>query len=602
MVLRDQSWRAMHGLYEGLQNQTPAESTVEQQVRDFYYTGIQYDEFEEIHLLQVNELLAKIDAAKNASQLSHVLGTLHAQGITGLWSVYVDSDHDDGKKHVLHFHQSGLTLPERDYYLEDSEKMQSIRDSYKTHTGKVYAFFPELAGSATAHWDALIKLETEIAEISRPSADLRDVEKNYHKTALDDLKKTNDGIDWDAYADGLGWQADDKISVDQPEFLAFSSKLFSDKRLKELKLYLKWHAVDHYISTISSKFSELNFEFYGKVLSGTSEIMPLWKRVVLRTEGLLGEAAGRLYAENHFPESSKQQVLTLVEDLRTAYDQRIDTLDWLSDEHKIYAKKKLANIKVLIGYPDQWRDFSSLTITRDSYISNIMAGEKFDNAHWMKRLHEPTSRDEWFMNPQTVNAYHDPNRLVICFPAAILQSPFFSPDASLAANMGGIGMVIGHEFTHGFDDQGCQYDADGNVKTWQNQDERDAFDKKAQIIVDQADQFEVLPGLKLRGRLVLGESIADLGGLEIALHALKNRLGDSFTREHTAEFFTSYAFTECTSVRTERTRELARTDPHPPSEFRVNAILQHMDEFYSAFDVTESDKLYRKDTDRARIW
>jgi len=602
IVLRDESWEAMRAIYDDLQKQSPADHTVEQQARDFYHTGMHYEQFEAAHLQQISNMLADIDAVKNPSQLARTLGTLHARGVTGLWAIWVDSDHDDNTKHVLHVSQDGLTLPDRDYYLEDSDKMKSIRKAYKAHVGAVYTFFPGLGESADAHWSSLSQLETDIANISRPAADLRDIDKNYNKTTFAELTCDYDGIDWEAYAEGLGWKTDDKISIDQPEFLTFANSLFANDKLADIKQYLKWHIVDHYISFISPKFSELNFEFFGKILSGTTEIMPLWKRVVLRTEHILGEAAGRLYAEKHFPESSKQQALELVENLRDAYDERISDLDWLSDEHKTYAKQKLANIKVLIGYPDTWRDFSSLTITRDSYISNIIAGEQFATAHWMKRLHEPTSRDEWFMTPQTVNAYHDPNRLVICFPAAILQSPFFSPEASLAANMGGIGMVIGHEFTHGFDDQGCQFDAQGNVRTWQSQQERDAFDKKAQIIVDQADTFEVLPGLTLRGRLVLGESIADLGGLEIALHALKNRLGDSFTNEHLKEFFISYAFTECTNVREEKIREFVRTDPHPLSEFRVNGIMQHMDDFYTAFDVTSDDKLYRKDDNRAKIW
>lgn len=602
IVLRDESWKAMRAIYDDLQTKTPADHSIEQQARDFYYTGMHYDEFETTHLQEIGELLASVDAATDTQSFARVLGTFHAQGVAGLWSLYVDSDHDDGTKHVLHLHQDGLTLPDRDYYLEDSDKMKSIRSAYEAHARRVYTFFPVIATSADAHWDTLRSLETDIAKISRPAADLRDIENNYHKTTYADLKSTYSNINWDAYAVGLGWSPDDKISVDQPEFLEFANKLFTEASLPRLKQYLKWHIVGHYLAAISTSFSELNFEFSGKVLSGTTEMMPQWKRVVLRTEHAIGEAVGKLYAEKHFPESSKQQVLDMVEDLRNAYDERISNLDWLSDEHKAYAKKKLANMKVLIGYPDKWRDFSDLTITRDSYIGNIIASAQFENTYWMRRLHEPTSRDEWFMTPQTVNAYHDPNRLVICFPAAILQAPFFSPDASLAANMGGIGMVIGHELTHGFDDQGCQFDAEGNVRTWQSQDERDAFDKKAQIIVDQADHFEVLPGLTLRGRLVLGESIADLGGLEIALHGLKNHLGDDFTKEHATTFFTSYTFTECTSVREEKTREFARVDPHPASEFRVNGIIQHIDDFYTAFDVKEGDQLYRKPEDRAKIW
>lgn len=601
-VLRDEAWKAMHVIYETLQDQQPAVGTIEQQTRDFYYTGMHYDQFETTHIKEIELQLAAIDAAATVDEISLVLGQLHAQGVDALWSVYVDSDHDDSSKHILHFHQGGLALPDRDYYLEDSKKMHAIRNAYKTHASAVYQIFPTLADTAQAHWTSISQIETDLARISRSSADLRDIEKNFNKTTFAALKNTYSTINWNTYAKGLEWKPDDKISVDQPEFFEFASTLFTAKRISEFKRYLKWCVANHYFTYISSRFSETNFQFYGKVLGGTSEMMPQWKRVVLRLEASIGDATGKLYAEKHFPESSKQQVLDLVEDLRRAYDERIDTLEWLSDEHKTYAKKKLANIKVLIGYPDAWIDFSTLSITRDSYIHNIIAAEKFENAHWMKRLHEPTSRDEWFMTPQTVNAYHDPNRLVICFPAAILQPPFFNPAASLTTNMGGIGMVIGHEFTHGFDDQGCQFDAEGNVRTWQSDDERKAFDEKVQIIVTQADNFEVLPGLTLQGRLVLGESIADLGGLEIALHALKNHLGPTLTREQITEFFISYAFTECSHVREAKIREGIRTDPHPVSPFRVNAIVQHMEDFYAAFDVRETDALYRPPQERTRIW
>lgn len=601
-VLRDEAWKAMHGIYEALQSQQPAPGSVEQQARDFYYTGMHYDDFEAAHIQEIESQLAAIDAAKTSDEISRLLGRLHAQGVDALWTVYVDSDHDDSSKHIIHFHQGGLTLPDRDYYLEDSKKMRAIRDAYKIHAGAVYHTFPSLADTAELQWSSLIQLETELARISRSSADLRDVEKNFNKTKLAGLKSTYSSINWEAYAEGLEWKPDDKISVDQPEFFEFAATFLTAKRLLDLKQYLKWCVANHYFTYISSACSEINFQFYGKVLGGTSEMMPQWKRVVLRLEASIGDATGKLYAEKHFPESSKQQVLDLVEDLRRAYGERIDALEWLGDKHKAYAKKKLANIKVLIGYPDTWLDFSTLPITRDSYVQNIIAAEKFENTHWMKRLHEPTSRDEWFMTPQTVNAYHDPNRLVICFPAAILQPPFFNPAASLAANMGGIGMVIGHEFTHGFDDQGCQFDAKGNVRTWQSDDERKAFDERARIIVAQADAFEVLPGLTLQGRLVLGESIADLGGLEIALHALKNHLGPTLTRKQIAEFFISYTFTECSHVREAKIREGVRTDPHPVSSFRVNAIVQHIEDFYAAFDVKETDALYRPHQERARIW
>jgi putative endopeptidase len=598
-ILRDEAWHAMRTIYEDLGQQKPAQGTIRQQARDFYFTGMHFDELEDAHLKQVADLHRQIDLIHTTSDLARVIGALHAIGINGPWHSYVDSDHDDSSKHIFHFRQSGLTLPSRDYYLDGSDKMRRVRKEYQAHATRVYKHFPGLADTSAAAWKTLMAFETSIATVSRSSADLRDVEKNYHKTTYGDLTKNYPAIDWTAYAASLGWRVSDQITVEQPEFMAFINAAITDRPLGEWKLYLKWRVICQTLSKISSRMADLHFEFFGRVLSGTSEIMPLWKRVVHAAEYTIGEGVGQLYTERHFPEASKQQVLEIVESVRDAYDDRLQNLDWMSEKTKTYARKKLQNIQILIGYPDSWRDFSTLTISRDSYVGNILEGQRHEVAYWLKRLHQPTSRKDWFMTPQTVNAYHDPNRLVICFPAGILQKPFFDSSAPLAINMGGIGTVIGHELTHGFDDQGCMFDASGNVRTWQTKKEREAFTQKAQIIVESADAFEVLPGLNLKGKLVLGESIADLGGLELALHALKKHRPST---EDIQAFFVNYAYSECASVREEKLREYTLTDPHPVSEFRVNGILQHIDDFYKAFDIKPGDTLYIPPRERAQIW
>ncbi len=598
-VLREAAWEAMRDIYEDASKSHSKKGSVKQQVGDFYFTGMHFDELQKTHLAEMRQLLQNIDIISSPSQLSSTIGTINALGISAPWINYVDADHDDGKKHILHFRQAGLTLPNRDYYLEDNEKMQKVRSQYEAFVHKVHAVFPEMAATADELWQKLIHFETAIATISRPSANLRIVEENYHHTPFHKVKATYPAIDWAEYATAYGWKPDDNITIYQPEFMEFVNASINDIALDEWKIYLKWRLISRFMAKISNEFAELHFEFFGRVLSGTDEMMPLWKRVVLTIEGDLGEAAGELYVEKHFPESSKKQVLEIVEEVRQGYSERIDALDWMSNETKAYAKKKLANIKILIGYPEKWRDFSTLSISRESYLGNIIAASKFDVAHWLKRLHEPTSRDEWLMTPQTVNAYHDPNRLVICFPAAILQAPFFSPDASPASNFGGIGVVIGHELTHGFDDEGGEYDAEGNVKKWQNDEERKAFKERANVIVKHADSFEVLPDLNLRGSLVLGESIADLGGIEISLQALKKKATDI---ESLKEFFITYAVTECAKLRDEKLREYTLSDPHPNSEFRVNGILQHVDDFYKTFELNRSDKLWRSEDTRAKIW
>lgn len=606
-ILRDEAWQAMRDIYESLQAQEDAQG-VEQQARDFYHAGMHYDTFEAEHLQLLHSLFAEIDELKTSADLSKMIGKLNAMQLGAPWYTWVDTDHDDSTRHILHICQSGLTLPNRDYYLEQTDRMQTIREAYKTYTLSVFEHFPELASQADRLWEAVISFETALAKVSRSSAELRDIEKNFNKTTFADLSSDYPAAKWDDYAAHLGWNSKGSLSVDQPEFLGFVNKAMTEQPLESWKIYLKWRLLNRCMSKLSEKFSQLHFSFFGKVLSGTSEMMPLWKRVVLVADTAIGEATGKLYAERHFPESSKKQVLSLVEDIRAAYRERIDTLEWMGSDTKQYAKQKLANIKVLIGYPDHWRDFSPLTITRNSHLANVLEAHKFEMAYWLARLDTPTSRDDWFMTPQTVNAYHDPNRLVICFPAAILQAPFFNPAAPLAANMGGIGTVIGHEFTHGFDDQGCQFDAEGNVRQWQTSGEREAFTALAQDIVDQADTFKVLPDLTLKGKLVLGESIADLGGIEIALHAFKAKVGDEIDKiaadSLTAKqlFFINYAFTECGSIREEKLREYTLVDPHPAAEFRVNGMLQHVDDFYSAFELATSDALYREKSQRVKIW
>ncbi len=605
-VLRDEAWQAMQKIYDELATMTTAKpGSVEQQARDLFYTGMHVDDFEATHLDFIRAQFKKID---EMTDLAATIGTLQDIGMGGPWRVIIDIDDKDSSKPMIRFAQDGLTLPDRDYYLEQNDKMQSIRDAYKAHLAKVRSFFPELALTDNALWSAVFEFEKQLATISRTRTALRDVEKNYNKTTFAELCSTYSNINWPAFAKNVGWPTSDQISVDQPEFFAFLNEQFASHSLDEWKIYFKWHLLLPYYGRISERFANLKFDFFGKVMSGTTEIMPLWKRVTNTVDGAMGEGVGQLYVARHFSEDAKHQVLAMVEDIRATYKKRMLALDWMAEPTKQYAIKKLSNMKVLIGYPDTWRDFSAMQIGRTSYIENIVAAERFNNAYYFAKLQQPISRDEWLMYPQTVNAYHDPNRNVICFPAAILQTPFFDPSAPLAANLGGIGAVIGHELTHGFDDQGCQFDADGNVRMWQTQADRDAFSKRAQIIIDQADNFEVLPGLTLIGKLVIGESIADLGGVELAYDALVAELGDAVKKPGadglTPEeiFFINFATSECGQTREEKLREYTLSDPHPNAHFRVNAMLQHVDSFYDAFGVTEGDAQYRTPADRAKIW
>jgi putative endopeptidase len=606
-TLHDEARQHMHDIYEGLLPQQPAKNSIEQQARDLYHSGMHMDKQESKHLAIIDSYLKRIDKITNPKELSALLGELHKTGIDTPWRLIVDADDRDSTSHILRITQPSLSLPDRDYYLEDNDEMKRVRVEYQKHVLKVHSYFPALAPSAESLWQTIWNIELATAKAMRTRVELRDVEKNYNQVEFTELLNKYPAIDWQAYAQAVGWNTTARLSVDQPEYLAYGAQQMTERSLDDWKIYLKWCFLTEYYSCISNKFAELKFEFFGKVLGGAKEMQPQWKRVIAIMNYLIGEGVGQLYARKYFPESSKQQVLDLVEDVRAAYDERISQLDWMSEPTKKIARQKLANTKVLIGYPDKWRDYSALRITPDSYLENILAAEAFDSDYWLAKLHQPTSRDDWFMSPQTVNAYSDPNRVVICFPAAILQPPFFDPQAPYAANIGAIGAVIGHELTHGFDDQGYQFDAEGNVRVWQTPQERKAFEQRAQVIIDQADNFEIIPGLKLKGKLVIGEAIADLGGVELAHHALLHKVPDASVE--TADglsadqvFFISFASTECGHTREQRRRELALRDPHPNEHFRVNGVLAHVDSFYDTYHVTPDDALYRPPEQRAKIW
>lgn len=606
-ILHEEAQKHMREIYEELQDKEFAPRTLEQQIRDFYHSGMHFDEQQADAMAATRDYFARIDAATSLVELIRSMGQLHRVDIESPWRTIVDADDHDSTSHILRITQPHLTLPDRDYYLDESQKMRQIRDAYQTHARRIYAAFPALAPTADEFWSTIWDFELSLATVNRSRTALRDVQANYHRVTFDDLVNTYHNVDWAEYAKAVGWDRTSRISVDQPEVLEHINNLFAQKPLAQWQTYLKWLFVAKHAGRISAELAETRFDFFGKVLGGSKAILPLWKRVAATIDIAMGEGAGQLYAKRHFPESSKQQVLAIVEDIRTAYEDRIKGLDWMSQPTKAVALRKLANIKVLIGYPDKWRDYHDIEIKPDTYLRNVLAAEEAATDYWLGKLQQPTSRDDWFMYPQTVNAYHDPNRLVICFPGAILQAPFFDPKAPYAANVGAIGAVIGHEFTHGFDDQGCQFDEEGNVRTWQTEEERKAFAERAQKIIDQADNFEVLPGVHLKGQLVIGESIADLGGLELAHHAFlhkvkdpSEKIEDSLTAEEV--FFISFASTECGNSRDERKRELALSDPHPAEPFRVNATASNCDSFYKTFDVKEGDKLYLPPAARAKIW
>lgn len=600
-ILRDQAWSKMRDIYEELQS-SEAKDIISRQAKDFYHTGMHFDDLATQHHQTINKYVTKIEGISNTSDLSFAVGELHRMGVNVPWSMVIDTDDADATRYLVRLYQAGLSLPDRDYYLASNKEMAQIRLKYKQLLTSVHDIFKDIAPDSEFFVETIIDMELALAKKQHTNVQLRDIEKNYHPISFADLKKTYKNIDWARYTQGAKWSYTKNISHDQPNFMAYIDQQFGERSLEQWKVYLKWQLIRKFLPSISSETAALHYSFFSKVISGTKENLPLWKRVVLTIDWCIGENVGKLYVQRHFPEESKKKVLSIVEEVSRAFSQRIARLDWMNDDTKNYAIKKLNNIKVLIGYPDKWRDFSDLKITRNSYVDNIIASEIYNHDFTLSKLGQPNNRDEWGMSPQTVNAYHDPNRLVICFPAGILQAPFFDSQASDAQNFSGIGTVIGHELSHGFDDQGCQFDANGNVRQWQTEGERKTFAQRAKVIIDQADHFEVLPGLRLKGDLVIGESIADLGGVELGLEALRGQIGSNITNKDIRAFFINYAFTEAGSTREQKTREFALTDPHPPGTFRVNAILAHVDSFYEAFSLVPTDNLYRPKKNRAKIW
>lgn len=593
-VLRDKSWEAVDGIVKELSSTNETALSHDQNLlKKFFASALSFEHNTSHHLATLRSLIADIDATK-PDEIASLLGKLHRQHVSGFWTSYVSQDDKDSSNQVLRFYQSGLSLPNRDYYLERSERMASYRKAYKTYFAKMKRAVRELG---IGEWTDVWRVEKKLARISWTDIALRDVQKNYTKLTLQTLYEDCPGFDWGAYFTNLGWNTpSDDLVADQFTFVKASVELLRSESFDAVKSYLKWHVVNNYANWISSETCELFFDFYSRTLSGQKEMKPLWKRAVLLADRLvIGEALGREYAARHFPESSKQAVEGLVEEIRTAYHARIDKLSWMSDATKKRAHTKLDNIKVFVGYPSVWKDLSKLEFDPENIVKNCMQAAAFDTDLDLAKVGKKPAAEEWEMNAHTVNAYNHPNRLEIVFPAAILQVPFYSPEATHAENLGGIGAVIGHEFTHGFDDQGCEFDERGNTNPWQTPAERKAFDKLAENIVRLGDAFETVPGTHLQGKLILGESIADVGGLTLAVEALQDK-------SRLKELFVNFAMCECGHTTTERAVELAKVDPHPPSKFRVNCVVNHNDAFYKVYQVSDSDQLYLAPDARAKIW
>ena len=588
-----------------LSAQDNAPGTNAQKVADLYAMGM-----DSVRLNKEGAETVKGDLARIATASRDSLMTLMASlpGVDAFFGTGVEADLKDSNKTSMYWGQGGLGLGDSDYYTDKTERAEAIRQAYVTYLKTI----AELAGFSAEEAARIAKntmeLETTLAGKQKTRVELRDVAAGYNPTAVADLSKKYTNIDLPSYFKAQGLAADvDTVIVGQPEYYAAVNDIIGTIGDEQLRDYLTAGYLGSAAPYLSDDFVNARFELT-KVLSGVEQQQPRWKRALGVPNGMLGEALGELYVAKYFPASSKAKMITLVENLRTALGQHIDSLTWMSDTTKVRAHEKLDAFTVKIGYPDKWRDYSGLAIDPEmSYWKNIQNAIVFNNQYNLADYGKPVDRSRWYMSPQTVNAYYNPTTNEICFPAGILQAPYFNPDASDAENYGAIGVVIGHEMTHGFDDQGRQFDKNGNFSDWWTQADADAFEALADKLVAQFDEIEVLPGTHANGRLTLGENIADQGGLRVAYTAYHNALGDKEDEvvdgyDGNQRFYLSYANVWAGNIREAEILQRTQTDPHSLGRWRVNASLRNLEPFFKAFDIKEGDAMFRPVEERVVIW
>lgn len=606
-MLAENNRTQLRGLIEELAAKQAEPGTIARKIGDLYNIAMDTVKLNAAGVAPIKGELEQIAAIGDKKELSAVIAGMRRKGFSPYFSLYIGSDDMNSSMNIVHLYQDGLSLGERDYYLDNDDHTKEIRAKYQEHVAKMF----QLAGYTEAEAQKaavdVLMIETRLAQAAYDQIKLRDPHANYHKMTVADLKKEVSGIDWDVYLATIGLKDLAEINVGQPESVKETADILNSVGLDAQKSYLQWKVIDGASSFLSDDFVAQNFDFYGKTLSGKKEIQPRWKRSVGAVDGTLGEAVGQMYTEKYFPAAAKERMVTLVGNLQSALGDRIKGLEWMSDETKAKALEKLSTIYVKVGYPDKWRDYSALEIKDDSYWGNIQRSNLFDYDYMLSKVGKPVDKTEWLMTPQTVNAYYNPATNEICFPAGILQYPFFDMNADDAFNYGAIGVVIGHEMTHGFDDQGRQYDKEGNLKDWWTPEDAQKFEARAQVLVSHFDSIEVLPGLHGNGKFTLGENIADHGGLLVSHTAFQKAtaqapLGevDGFTPEQ--RFFLAYANVWAGNVRDEQIRLLTKADPHSLGKWRVNGALPHIAAWYEAFNIQEGDPMYLPAEQRAAIW
>ncbi|HST29353.1 MAG TPA: M13 family metallopeptidase [Chthoniobacterales bacterium] len=600
---------ALHEIAEKAAKTTSTDADTKK-VGDYYASGMDEKAIEAMKTKPLQDELKKIDSLKDKSDVLKEIAHLHLNGVTAFFNFTSSQDDKDSAREIAQAIQGGLGMPDRDYYTKDDDASKKLRDAYIAHVTKMLTLLGEPAAKAGDDAKKIMTLETSLAQASRTRVELRDREKNYNKMTADELQKLTPAWKWTDYFTGIGLTNPGDIDVHQPDFFKAMNTAFTSTSIDDWKSYLRWHLINATASALSNDFVNEDFNFNEKTLRGTEQIKPRWKRVISSENGEIGEALGKLYVAEHFPPAAKARALELINNLKEALADRIKSLDWMDETTKQRALEKLAAFQVKIGYPEKWRDYSTLRVDRGPFVLNELRAEDFESKRQLNKIGKPVDRTEWGMTPPTVNAYYNPKMNEIVFPAGILQPPFFYADADDAVNYGGIGCVIGHEMSHGFDDQGRKYDKLGNLTDWWTKESSDAYEKRRQAVVNQYNEYEALPGLHVNGELTQGENIGDIGGVKIAYAALQKALDkhpenrdkkiDGYTPEQ--RFFLAYAGIWRSKIRDEEQKLRLKTDPHSPGHFRVNGPLSDLPEFQKAFDIPDGSPMVRAADKRVEIW
>lgn len=609
--LQEDNNKRINSILDELKKKKYAKGTLEQKLSDFYKLALDVDSRNKAGIAPVKPLLDRIEAAKTVDELRKIQLETAPNGYGVPFGFGFGADEKNVTMNIINLGQGGLTLGQRDYYVNSDSATVAIRNAFKKHIVRMFKLYGFNDAQAETKANDIFRSETALALISKSNTELRDPQANYNKMTLKEFEAKYPNINFEALAnaEGIKSQYIQDMVVGQPKFFEGLNAIEGLQTADELKAAMEWDVIMSSASYLTDEIREANFDFFGKTISGRKEDYSLWKRATNQVQGQMGEALGKMYCQRYFPESSKKIMERLIKNLQISLGQRIDAQDWMSAETKANAHKKLDKFYVKVGYPNKWKDYSALTIDPSkSFYENVQACRKFANDYEIEhKAGKPVDKDEWFMTPQTVNAYYNPTTNEICFPAGILQYPFFDPKADEAFNYGAIGVVIGHEMTHGFDDQGRQYDADGNLKDWWTPEDAKGFEKRAKLYANFFDSIEVLPGLHANGEFTLGENLADHGGLQVSFNAYKNATAnkklkdwDGFTPDQ--RFFLAYAGVWASNITDQEIRSRVKRDPHALGRWRVNGALPHINAWYEAFNVKPTDKMFIPEDERLQLW